>query len=97
MSHDYILTMAIPAINGLAEVAKRAGLSNRYVPLLAVGLGLIAGIGLRNPEESMAVAVLQGLVIGLSAVGLYSGTRNVLGKSSNGKGSGRDNSLWGRK
>ena len=34
----------------------------------------------------MAVAVLQGLVIGLSAVGLYSGTRNVLGRAQTGKG-----------
>ncbi|NLW43792.1 MAG: hypothetical protein GXY92_01250 [Syntrophomonadaceae bacterium] len=97
MSHDYMLTMAIPIINGLAEVAKRAGLPNRYVPLLAVILGLIAGIGLRNPQDSITVAILEGLVIGLSAVGLYSGTRNVLGKNSNGKGSRKDNSSWGRK
>lgn len=89
MSHEYLITVAIPVINGLAEVAKRAGLSNRYVPLLAVGLGLLAGIGLRSPDESMAIAVIEGLVIGLSAVGLYSGTRNVLGKTSSGKGSGK--------
>lgn len=93
MSHEYIITVAIPVINGLAEVAKRAGLSSRYVPLLAVILGLIAGIGLRNPEESIAVAVLEGLVIGLSAVGLYSGTRNFLGKRSNGKGNGNNESF----
>lgn len=84
MPHEYFITMAIPLINGLVEVAKRAGLTNRYVPLLAVGLGLVAGIGLRSPEESIAIAVMEGLVIGLSAVGLYSGTRNVLGKKSNG-------------
>lgn len=89
MSHEYLITVAIPIINGLAEVAKRAGLSNRYVPLLAVGLGLLAGIGLRSPDESIAIAVMEGLVIGLSAVGLYSGTRNVLGKTSNAKGSGK--------
>ncbi len=97
MSHEYIITVAIPVINGLAEVAKRAGLSSRYVPLLAVILGLIAGIGLRNPEESIAVAVLEGLVIGLSAVGLYSGTRNFLGKSSNGKGNGKNDSFGNSK
>ncbi|MGE5544120.1 MAG: hypothetical protein ACM3UW_04030 [Bacillota bacterium] len=90
MSHEYFTTMAIPVINGLAEVAKRAGLSNRYVPLLAILLGLLAGIGLRNPEESIAIAVMEGLVIGLSAVGLYSGTRHVLGKTSSGKGNGKN-------
>jgi len=97
MSHDYIITVAIPVINGLAEVAKRAGLSSRYVPLLAVALGLAAGIGLRNPDESIPVAVLEGLIIGLSAVGLYSGARNVLGKNSNGKGNCKNDSLWGNK
>ncbi|MGI6551395.1 MAG: holin [Syntrophomonadales bacterium] len=85
MSHEYFTTLAIPVINGLAEVAKRAGLSNRYVPLLAVGLGLLAGIGLRTPDETIAIAVIEGLVIGLSAVGLYSGTRHVLGKDSKNK------------
>lgn len=88
MAHEYFTTMAIPVINGVVEVAKRAGISNRYAPLLAVGLGLLAGVGLRCPDESIAVAVMEGLVIGLSAVGLYSGTRNVLRRNPNGKDNG---------
>ncbi len=88
MSHEYLITMAIPIINGLVEVAKRTGLANRYAPLLAVGLGLLAGIGLRNPNESIAIAIMEGLIIGLSAVGLYSGTRNVLRINSRGNDNG---------
>jgi len=88
LSHEYYTTMAIPLINGLVEVAKRAGVPNRYLPLLAVVMGVMAGVGLRNPNESIAIAVMEGLVIGLSAVGLYSGTRNVLRRNSGGKDNG---------
>jgi hypothetical protein len=75
MNEAYVAVL-IPVINGLIELAKQAGLPNRYAPLLALALGLGAGIGLRNPGDPMATAILNGLVIGLSAVGLYSGTRN---------------------
>jgi hypothetical protein len=40
----------IPAVNGLVEVAKKAGLPKRFAPLLAVALGIMAGIGLRDPN-----------------------------------------------
>ncbi|MGE5417079.1 MAG: hypothetical protein ACM3UZ_10000 [Acidobacteriota bacterium] len=89
MSHEYFAVVIIPVINGLAEVMKRAGLPNKFVPLLAVVMGLAAGIFLRDMGEPIAPAIIEGLVMGLSAVGMYSGTRNVLNWSGNG-GSGND-------
>lgn len=75
---EYYYVMVIPAINGMVEIAKRAGLSNRYCPLLAVGLGVLASLGLNDPGQSWPARIVEGVVVGLSAVGMYSGTRNVL-------------------
>ncbi len=82
MSHEYMVTMAIPVVNGLVEVAKRVGLPNRFAPVLAILFGLLAALMLQNLEQPVAMIIIEGLLIGLSAVGLYSGTRNVLRKKS---------------
>lgn len=78
MYDGFYQVVAIPVINGLVEMAKMAGLSKRYCPVLAVGLGVLLGLGVRAPGEPVGLAILDGLIIGLSAVGLYSGGRNVL-------------------
>lgn len=83
MPNNILQLVMIPAVNGLVEVAKRAGLPNRFAPLLAVTLGVISGMGLRQPQESMMIGIIEGVVIGLSAVGMYSGTRNIFQSSLN--------------
>lgn len=83
MLNNIMQLVMIPAVNGLIEVAKKAGLPNRYAPLLAVTLGVISGIGLREPNTSMVIGIIEGVVIGLSAVGMYSGARNVFQSSLN--------------
>jgi len=80
--NGYYEVIAIPVINGLVEIAKKAGLSKRYCPVLAVSLGVLLRLGVRAPGEPVGVAVLDGLVVGLSAVGLYSGGRSVLRRNS---------------
>lgn len=70
----------IPVIVGLIEVAKIGGLPKRYAPILAVVLGLLAGIVYLEPE-SIKGGILQGVAVGLASVGLYSGTRNVMKKT----------------
>ncbi|MGE5396392.1 MAG: hypothetical protein ACM3MK_02510 [Chitinophagales bacterium] len=84
MEQEYFYLVVIPVINGLVEVAKRAGLNNRYCPIVAIVLGLMAGIGLRDPAQNIAIGILEGLILGLSAVGMYSGARNVLQTKKNG-------------
>ena len=69
----------IAVIVGLTEVIKRLfKLNKRYVPALAVVLGLaimlIAGLG------NYGYIVLTGIIYGLSAVGLFSGVKNTIGK-----------------
>lgn len=66
--------LLIPVIVGLVEVSKGLGVSNRYMPIVALVLGLGATwiIGDFN--------IIQGIVVGLSASGLYAGTKSVIGK-----------------
>jgi hypothetical protein len=72
----------VPLIVGLVEVVKGLGLDRRWAPALAVGLGLTLSLGYRAAlgvpaGAEWAQAVLSGLVMGLAATGLYSGTRAV--------------------
>lgn len=66
----------VPVIIGVAEVAKRVGFPNKYIPVLNLGLGVAAGFIYVAPSNS-AEAALVGIALGLSASGLYSGVKNV--------------------
>lgn len=68
----------IAAIVGLVAVLKSVFLPDRYAPLAALVLGLILVLGfkLQNPEAVLWFdAVFQGIVLGLSASGLYNAAR----------------------
>lgn len=67
----------VPLLIGVLEVLKRVGLPERAIPAASVLLGIIIGFAfMETPQEG----VIVGLAIGLSAVGLYSGTKNTVGK-----------------
>lgn len=65
----------IPLITALVQVAKQSGLSSKYAPYLSISLGIILST-LVVPETKDII--LGGLVLGLSASGLYSGTKTAL-------------------
>lgn len=67
----------IPIIVGLIEAAKAGGLPKRFAPILALILGVAAGVIYLNPD-SIKGGLLQGIAAGLASVGLYSGTSNVM-------------------
>jgi len=73
---NYSILTAV--VIGLVEVAKKLGMSEKFAPLLALILGLgFAFMGFTaNPD--LASTIIGGIIIGLSAVGLYSGTKNVI-------------------
>lgn len=62
----------IPIAVALVEVAKRTGLPTRFAPLLAVVLGLLGTVALGHFD------IINGVVVGLSAAGLYSGVKTTL-------------------
>ncbi len=68
----------IPLIVGLVQLVKKLGLPSRFAALLSVVLGVGAGFVMHPGNVSQAVIV--GLMIGLSASGLYSGGKALSGK-----------------
>jgi hypothetical protein len=72
--NDLLFTFYVPLAIGLTEVFKRTFASfERFTPLVA----LICGILLAMTGGVTTDNLLTGLVIGLSANGLYSGTKAV--------------------
>lgn len=68
----------VALITAITEAIKRAiALDGRYVPLVSLGLGIVLSLVTNGLSLSSA---LLGLVLGLSASGLYSGGKSVIGK-----------------
>lgn len=71
--------MLIPIVLGGVEILKNIGLPQRFCPLVALAFGTVVG-GVYLSEGDIKKGVLKGVYIGLSAVGMYSGTKNVMKK-----------------
>ena len=69
-------SIIVPIIISVVEMAKGLGLPKKYSALLAVGTGLLLGIFYLHPTD-IKVGIFDGIVFGLSAAGLYSGTKNT--------------------
>lgn len=66
----------VPLIVGLVELVKKLGLPSKFCPIVGVVLGVVIGMVYVSPTD-IAKGVLVGASLGLSAVGLYSGTKNT--------------------
>lgn len=73
---QYAGVALIPLVIGISEIFKRIGMNEKFIPLLNLLLGLVGGIAVLSPDDLKA-GIIQGLFIGLSASGLYSGVRNT--------------------
>ena len=60
--------IAIAVITGLTQVVKKLGVSTRYIPLVAVIIGIAYGLAFVSVDMQSA---LSGLVAGLTSVGMY--------------------------
>lgn len=69
----------VGVIIGLIEMFKQLGLPKRYAPVVAVVLGVVMGIVYAFPDNPK-MGVLVGLTMGLTSVGLYSGTKTAVNK-----------------
>jgi len=64
------IALLIAVVIALTELFKRVfNVSGRYLPLISLLLGLIAGI--IYLDGALADTILQGIIIGLSASGLF--------------------------
>lgn len=74
--YDVVL---IPLIIGLVEVLKFFGIPKKLMPIASLTLGIIAGIIYVYPGNLKA-GILVGLMMGLSASGMYSGGKAMTEK-----------------
>lgn len=78
---DYTdLSVQAGIVIGLAEIYKRIGLPTKLVPLVDLFLGLSISIltGLTISKKTIPNCVLDGILVGLMACGLYSGIKNIV-------------------
>lgn len=66
----------IPLILAIVSLFKVAGFPNKYSPFVAVILGIAFGVFYMDVSTKQGIIV--GLMLGLSATGLYSGTKNIV-------------------
>lgn len=66
------LGYTVAIVLGLCQVAKVAGLNNRWIPLFGVAIGVVSSFFIPG------VSLLDGVVAALTASGLYSGTKNTM-------------------
>jgi len=76
MNFDYKGIAIIPIITMLVDVLKKAGLPTKFAPLTSLILGVIFGIVFQN-DGGIKNGIITGLIIGMSASGLYSGGKEV--------------------
>lgn len=69
------ITIAVPVIIALVEAFKYAGLSSKLAPIVSVILG-VAGFYFFGVDD-LQVRLFEGLISGLTASGLYSGTKTL--------------------
>jgi MFS family permease len=72
--------LVLPIVIGLTEVVKRTELiGHRFTPLVSIVFGLIIASIVHGVS---VLAILAGLIYGLSASGLYSGTKTLASETT---------------
>ncbi len=87
MTNDLIQYLLSPVIQialivGLAEMFKLLGIQKRWIPLVDLVLGLMSGFFVYHIyfQNGIIESFVLGIALGLSACGLFSGIKNVMGK-----------------
>lgn len=70
-----MIAVLIPIVVGLTSVAKNY-ISIRWIPLTSIILGILGSFLL--PAATVQITILSGIIVGLSACGLYSGTKTTV-------------------
>ncbi len=65
----------VPIVIGLVQIGKMY-VAERYAPLMALLLGIAGSLLLHT--SSFSIDFLGGLIVGLMACGLYSGTKTTM-------------------
>ena len=76
------ITVMIGIVVGLSQIGKTIGLQTKYVPLLNLTLGIMLGVLFLS--QDIKKNILQGMIIGLSASGLFD-HKKIIKKDDNRK------------
>lgn len=77
---EYTDVLLIAVIVGLVELLKMLDVPHKLLPVASLLFGLVGGVFYIYPGDIKA-GILIGIIMGLSATGLYSGTKNTFEKS----------------
>ena len=77
----YTDALLIGVIIGIVELLKILGVPKKILPIASLILGVISGMIYLFPTDPQA-GILMGIIMGLSASGLYSGGKNILEKDN---------------
>lgn len=80
----------IAVIVGISQLAKELGVKDKFIPILAILLGIIGGT-LYLYTGDIKSGVMSGIIMGLSSVGLYSGGKNIIELTLNTKNNENNN------
>lgn len=69
-------TVVIPIIMSIVELLKGLGVPRKFSAVIAVIVGALIGVFFMEPQ-SIKIGIFKGIVYGLTASGLYSGTKNT--------------------
>ncbi|PEQ57486.1 holin [Bacillus cereus] len=69
------ITAMIGVVVGISQIAKITGLQTKYIPLFNLTLGITLGVLFLS--QDIKVNLFQGMIIGLSASGLFDHTKIV--------------------
>ena len=72
---DIQLGFLVTIIIGLCQAIKLTGVNTRYIPLIAIVLGVIGSIYMGGVSW---MAVLAGLIASLTASGIFSGFKSTV-------------------
>lgn len=76
-------SIIIPIIIAIVELIKGIGLPQKFSALAAVVVGAVIGVIYLHPID-IKYGIFEGVVFGLTAAGLYSGTKNTFQQIKNG-------------
>jgi L-cystine uptake protein TcyP (sodium:dicarboxylate symporter family) len=69
-------SILVPIIMAIVELAKGLGIPKKFSALLSVVIGIALGVFYLHPMD-IKLGILEGVVYGLTASGLYSGAKNT--------------------
>jgi hypothetical protein len=81
-----LMSLFIPIIVALTQVFKSLGMDKKFYPVSNMVLGILASyFFMPSSQGDIPMAVLLGIITGLSASGLYSSSKSTIEIVQNGK------------